>query len=133
MKKTIVLVAILIFIVAMCCTSFAQAQSENPPTRTLTNLITFFQKPVTSKPRPRSAGFVPVTGTYSAQGIRLHFLEDIGEMTITVINHSTGEQSFEYVDSAFESTAVYISGDEGQYSIVIDAQDGSSYYAEFEL
>lgn len=131
MKKTILLVAILISAVAMCYTSFA----ENPPRRTLTNLITFYDKFKPSKPRPRSAGFAPITGTYdySAQCIRLNFLEDVGEMTITVINHSTGEQSFEYVDSAFGSAEVYISGEEGEYSILIDVADGTSYYGEFEI
>lgn len=134
MKKTILHIAIIFSVVASCFPSFAQNSPEKTPTETLSNLITFFEKPITSKPRPRSV-MVPITGTYDniSQCIRLTFLEDIGEMTIVVFNHSTGEQCLEFVNSEFSTAEISISGDHGKYSIDIDVSYGTSYFAEFEL
>lgn len=130
MKKTILLITIMVFLMSTCG---AATLITKPVSNTIGNTIIFHPKPNPGRPQPRSVAFVPVTGIYdySSQCVRLNFMDNIGEMTVTIINHSTGEQSFEFVDSAFESAEVYVSSDEGQYSISIEAQDGSSYYAEF--
>ena len=82
---------------------------------------------------PRIPYEVPITCTYSNASLFFTFLEDLGEMEITVTNPSIGVVSVSEYDSAYGSVVVAASPDSGTYLIEIVTESGEYYYGEYEL
>ena len=84
-----------------------------------------------NKIRPRTP--VSITCTYSGGTLHFTFLEDLGEMEITVTNPSIGVVSVSEYDSAYGSVAVPASSESGSYLIEIVTETGEYYYGEYTL
>lgn len=83
------------------------------------------------KIRPRTP--VSITCSYNEGTLYFTFLEDLGEMEITVTNPSMGVVSVSEYDSAYGSVAVPVSSENGSYLIEIVTETGEYYYGEYEL
>ena len=83
--------------------------------------------------RPRTPVLIPITSIYNDGTLHFTFLEDLGEMEITVTNPSMGVVSVSEYDSAYGSVAVPVSSENGSYLIEIVTESGECYYGEYEL
>ena len=76
---------------------------------------------------------VSITCTYNDGTLHFTFLEDLGEMEITVTNPSIGVVSVSEYDSAYGSVVVPVSSENGSYLIEIVTETGEYYYGEYTL
>ena len=76
---------------------------------------------------------VSITCTYNDGTLHFTFLENLGEMEITVTNPSIGVVSVSEYDSAYGSAAVPVSSENGSYLIEIVTETGEYYYGEYTL
>ena len=83
--------------------------------------------------RPRIPADVPMTCTYSNASLFFTFLEDLGEVEITVTHQATGANATCRYDSVWGSAVVAASPDSGTYLIEIVTERGDYYYGEYEL
>ena len=83
--------------------------------------------------RPRTPVLIPITCIYNDGTLHFTFLEDLGEMEITVTNPSLGVVSVSEYDSAYGSVAVSASSESGSYLIEIVTETGEYYYGEYTL
>lgn len=83
--------------------------------------------------RPRTPAFIPITGLYDSGRVILDFIEEIGNLSITVANQSTGEMYFEYCDSADGHFEMEITPSKGNYLLTIQTENGTVYYGDFTL
>lgn len=83
--------------------------------------------------RPRTPAFIPVTGMYDNGHVVLDFIEEIGNVSVTVANQSTGETYFEYCDSADGHFEMEITPSKGDYLLTIQTENGTTYYGNFTL
>lgn len=59
---------------------------------------------------------------------------DLGEISLTVTNHSTGEVWYDIFDSGVQSQAATpISGTPGWYQVIYQIESGNMYYGYFIL
>lgn len=87
---------------------------------------------VTDKKQPRNIPLSPIEGVYDSGFFFLDFLEDVGEVIIYVMNTSTGESISLSTDSVDGSATLNLSsGSPGSYSIIITAESGGIYQANF--
>ena len=71
---------------------------------------------------------IPIVCVYVDGEVRLTLLEDLGEMTLTVSNQTTGEQW-----SAMNALRLQTSTVTGTYLVQITTEDGSTYYGTYTL
>lgn len=83
--------------------------------------------------RPRTPAFIPITGMYDNGHVVLDFIEEIGNVSVTVANQSTGETYFEYCDSADGHFEMEITPSKGDYLLTIQTENGTTYYGNFAL
>ncbi len=85
--------------------------------------------------QPKSPTISPIYCTYSESGeiLEFTFLSNLGNLTITVINTTSGETVSSTVDSSTGYECIPISGDSGYYVISIVSSGGNSYYGSFTL
>ncbi len=83
--------------------------------------------------RPRTPAFVPINGLYDDGRVILDFIDEIGHISVTVANQSTGETYFEYCDSAEGHFEMEITPSKGDYLLTIQTENGAIYYGNFTL
>lgn len=83
--------------------------------------------------RPRTPVVDPITCTYDDGTLYFIFMEDLGEMEITVTHSSMGIVSVSEYDSAYGSVVVPVSSVSGSYLIEIVTESGECYYGEYTL
>ena len=71
---------------------------------------------------------IPIVCVYVDGEVRLTLLEDLGEMTLTVTNQTTGEQW-----SAMNALRLQTSTVSGMYFVEIVTEDGTTYYGSYTL
>lgn len=116
-----------LFLFSLICTA---AQSDD---KSASQDIIIYLQPTGTGPRPRSVQIEPMTCSYSLGTVQVHFLQNIGQSTITIVNNSTGEQWFEIADSADGVVAISISDTPGDYTIYIELESGKTYSGSFTL
>ena len=79
-----------------------------------------------SSERPRT--LIPIVCAYVDGEVQLTLLEDLGEMTLTVTNQTTGEQW-----SAMNALRLQTSTVSGMYFVEIVTEDGTTYYGSYTL
>ncbi len=91
--------------------------------------------PTPDNPQPKSPGMSDIYCSYSEQTACLNFTfsSNLGNLTITVINTTSGETVSSTVDSSIGYECIPISGDSGYYVISIVSSGGNSYYGSFTL
>ena len=82
---------------------------------------------------PKSVTIVPITCALSDSGTDLEFcfLDDLGIVTVTLMNLSTGEIESCVLDSQLGIVDFAFSGAEGFYRIIITTSSGGSYHGSF--
>ena len=86
-----------------------------------------------STTRPRSLIEVPITCNYNNGFLYFTFLEDLGEVEITVTYYSTGATSVCEYNTAMGSVVVSVPTTSGDYRIQLVTEDGDVYYGEYSL
>lgn len=84
---------------------------------------------------PQSMSIVPITCALSDSGTNLEFcfLDDLGFVTVTLMNLSTGEIESSVLDSQLGIVNLPFSGDSGFYRIIITTSSGGSYHGSFSI
>ncbi len=126
MKKTFLIVFAVICGIAAIFTCHADNDKK-------TRYIEILIKQGIVKGAPRSISIVPITCFYNSGTLSLTFIDEIGSVTVAVINQSTGEQWIDYIDSTDGYATMQISEDEGDYAIEIETDSGISYSGYFTL
>ncbi|HRX17035.1 MAG TPA: hypothetical protein P5123_12035 [Spirochaetota bacterium] len=85
--------------------------------------------------RPRNVVEAPIYCYYdtSAESVGFVFYEDIGAVTISVRNNTTGEEFFASFPSGQQNGAIQLSGTNGEYRIHITTSLGKSYSGAFTI
>lgn len=83
--------------------------------------------------RPRTPEFIPIIGLYDSGRVILDFIEQIGNLSITLVNQSTGEMYFDYCDSADGHFEMEITPSKGTYLLTIQTENETTYYGDFVL
>ena len=86
-----------------------------------------------SEIQPRSLVNVPIYCIYNGGFLYFTFLENLGEVEITVTNQSTGANATYKYDSAYGCIVVGTSSDSGTYLIGIVTGSGEYYYGQYNL
>ena len=84
---------------------------------------------------PKSVSLVPITCSLSDSGTSLQFgfLDDLGFVTVTLMNMTTGEIKSGVLDSQLGIVDFPFSGAEGFYRIIIATSSRGSYYGYFVI
>lgn len=111
---------------------FPNASFSGPASQNVQILI----KEIKPRPtHPRTNERIIITCIYDdiAETLLLHFLENIGGVTITVTNTTSGESFFQTCSSTPNTCALSLSGEQGEYTIEIEDDNGSYYKGSFIL
>ena len=102
------------------------------PTNKPADIVILPQKPKIPSSTTRPLSVAPdIEATYFMDAITFVFNTDLGNCIIDVININTGDTWSASCDG-IGSTSIYTSGDEGNYMIYIDTENGA-YTGEFVL
>ena len=84
---------------------------------------------------PQSVSLVPITCSLSDSGTSLQFgfLDDLGFVTVTLMNLSTGEIESGVLDSQLGIVDFPFSGGAGFYRIIITTSSGGYYHGSFSI
>lgn len=74
---------------------------------------------------------VPIICTLSANCLSVTFLESLGQISVEIENHTTGEYNQTIVNAVTGPMVFPISGTAGQWSITFTLSNGTMYYGEF--
>ena len=85
------------------------------------------------KQRPRDLIQVPIACFYSNGSLFFTFMDDLGELEISVTNLDTGAEIIDEIDSFGGSAVLEVSESSGEYQIEITTETGDSYYGEYTL
>ena len=85
------------------------------------------------KQRPRDLIQVPIACFYSNGSLFFTFMEDLGELEISVTNLDTGAEIFDEIDSFCGNALLEVPESSGEYQIEITTENGDSYYGEYTL
>lgn len=122
MKKILLTILALVFVASGV---FATTSMEGP--------VNIPIKPIKipTWPRPRQIVETIIEAYYSDGAITIVFAEDMGDVTVVVINETTGESWSDSIDG-YGCEVINISDDEGYYTITIHTCVGD-YYGEFSI
>lgn len=83
----------------------------------------------------RGSSYIPLRAFFipSSSCISIYFLDEIGDVTITITNLSTGEYCSTIVDSQYGRELIPLSGGAGYYLIRIETSGGLAYYGYFSI
>lgn len=125
--KKIVLLLSFICLVAMTSWS-AEDDPQFIPIAVLDNTIETGQT-------HRAPAFIPMQAYYDGflTSVCVQFLQNIGDVEVTITNLSTGDYVNYNVDSSTGGVFLPISGVEGTYRIVFLLSSGVGYEGEFEI
>lgn len=86
-------------------------------------------------PRPRMPERIAIGCMYEAAGesLSFQFFEEMGGVTVTVVNTTTGEMFLDCCPSTPSSCHVALSGDAGAYTILLEDDLGCTYSGRFSL
>ncbi|MDE6870673.1 MAG: DUF3244 domain-containing protein [Bacteroidales bacterium] len=91
-------------------------------------------KEVTSS-RPRNVIRIPIYAIWNGldNGIYLNFMDNIGNVSISVWNMSTGEIYNDFINSNVGQAILYTSGTSGEYFVQIETEYGEVYEGKFNI
>lgn len=92
-------------------------------------------RPAESPIRPRMPERTAIECMYEAasESLSFQFFEEMGGVTVTVVNTTTGEMFFDCCSSTPGTCRVALSGDAGAYSIFLEDDFGRTYSGSFTL
>ncbi len=115
----------------------ATAREEKPPKSKNENRHIFLgtDRSESLPPRPRMPAHIAIECMYEAAGesLSFQFFEEMGGVTVTVVNTTTGEMFFDVCSSTPGSCRTALSGDAGAYAIVLEDDLGRTYSGSFTL
>lgn len=84
---------------------------------------------------PKGPIQVPIDCVYYSDGstIGVVFQENLGYVSVEIVNQTTGEYTQTTINSADGSAICPISGNPGFWTITFSLSDGTMYYGEFEI
>ena len=125
--KKIVLILSFLYLVAMSSWS-AEDDHQFIPIAVLDNTV------VTGQTH-RAPAFIPIQAYYDGflTSVCVQFLQNIGDVDVTITNLSTGDYVNYDVDSSTGGTMLPISGEVGTYRIVLLLSSGAGYEGEFAI
>lgn len=87
--------------------------------------------PITPRMPPRVA--IECMYEAASESLSFQFFEEMGGVTVTVVNTTTGEMFFDVCSSTPGSCRTALSGDAGAYAIVLEDDLGRTYSGSFTL
>ena len=82
---------------------------------------------------PRMPGVSPISGFVFIDTIYLQFSENLGDVTVSLSETSTGQLLSTVVDSSNGYAIIPFSGDTGCYTLTFILENGASYIGRFEI
>lgn len=76
---------------------------------------------------------IPILCSYNNESISVYFYDDLGNVDITLINVTTGEEWIEFGNSANGEISIVTSGTLGDYQIIIETEVGDIYYGNYSI
>ena len=83
--------------------------------------------------QPRDLIQVPIACFYSDGSLFFTFMEDLGELEISVTNLNTGVEIIDEIDSFCGNALLEVPESSGEYQIEITTETDDSYYGEYTL
>lgn len=83
----------------------------------------------------RAPIFIPIQAYYDVffTSVCIQFLQNIGEVDVTITNLSTGDYVNSHMDSSTGGALLPIAGEIGTYRLVFLPASGAGYQGEFEI
>lgn len=107
------------------------ADTQTPPKPIVFDKPIQFPDPDPGKINPR--GLAPISGLYADGVLMIDFAENLGNVSVTVVNTTTGEMWFESDDSALGTISIAITPYPGNYFVTVETQTDGVYIGEFIL
>lgn len=133
MKKFILFFVSILF-VASPFVALADDDEQTPPPPPPQEEIVFgkpLPNPDPGKINPR--GLAPISGLYADGVLMIDFAENLGNVSVTVVNTTTGDMWFESDDSALGTISIAITPYPGNYFVTVETQTDGVYIGEFIL
>lgn len=98
-------------------------------------LIIILKTQSTTGIRPNSLESGPFYCTYESSdgAVCIDFMENVGCVSISVTNMSSGETVYDIADSSEGSAILFTSGMPGSYILQIETESGDVYEGEFSI
>ena len=98
-------------------------------------LIIILKTQSTTGIRPNSLESGPFYCTYESSdgAVCIDFMENVGCVSISVTNMSSGETVYDIADSSEGSAILFTSGMSGSYILQIETESGDVYEGEFSI
>ena len=125
MKKVIV------FLILLLSVNTSSLWSANELANDSNDVV--LRKKDRDNPRPRMPEYVPIACFYSDGSLFFTFMEDLGELEISVTNLNTGVEIIDEIDSFCGNALLEVSESSGEYQIEITTETDDSYYGEYTL
>ena len=81
---------------------------------------------------PRTPIYIPIECIYNYGTIQFSFLENLGEINITLINLTMGSEELISIDTSTGGAIIGVSEEAGEYMLIIEAQM-AYYYGYYKL
>ncbi|MGM9762658.1 MAG: DUF3244 domain-containing protein [Candidatus Cryptobacteroides sp.] len=129
-KYLIMIAALLVCNLAV----FAKPLSENERENVQIN-IKLKDRKTNQTHTHRSPAKTPIEVFYSSEisSVAINFMENLQNVEINIMNHSTGEYIEGMINATMGMTLIPISGTDGYYTVTFILSDGKEYFGEFEL
>ena len=125
MKKVIV------FLILLLSVNTSSLWSANELANDSNDVV--LRKKDRDNPRPRMPEYVPIACFYSDGSLFFTFMEDLGELEISVTNLNTGVEIIDEIDSFCGNALLEVPESSGEYQIEITTETDDSYYGEYTL
>lgn len=119
-----------LFLLLFVCVSALTVSAQTPNNDYPKEIVITPMRPISTN-RPRTPMQPEIEAFYADGTIMLEFAEDMGYVSVVVINETTGESWVDGVDGCGSAT-ISISDMAGYYTITISTTSGD-YYGEFTL
>lgn len=130
MKKIIIIFSVLAVLLS------GQSIMAMNQTDGTTEIPLFFPPTVTpGKPVLRTPAFISISAVYDSitECVVTTFTQNIGIVTVTLTNETTGETSTTTVDSSISTSTIQTSGTSGSWHVEYATSGGSTYEGDFEI
>lgn len=135
MKTAFLQTAVLLLALSFISVFTAAAHEEKPSEKSDKHVIIKKEGDKMQPTRPRMPACIAIECMYEAAGesLSFQFFEEMGSVTVTVVNTSTGEMFFDVCSSTPGSCRTALSGDAGAYTILLEDDLGRTYSGNFDL
>ncbi len=136
MKTKLTIIALLLILTSLFVSNIdarATATNDDPVKGSIEIIITTTAS--SSGHIKRTPAYINISAVYDniTECVVTTFAQNIGTVTITLTNETTGETSTTTVDSSFGTSSIQTSGTSGSWHVEYATSGGSTYEGNFTL